>query len=249
MSRKRQGKAAQFAPPLARRVLTVRCVNKALWLLLLASTAAAEPALDARVLALAEAASRATLGAGLRVDIELGRLDARLKLAPCTDVRPYLPTGMRLWGPARIGLRCHDAGVRWNVFLPIDVKVHGPALVAASPLPSGHVLAAADLRVADVLLSASPSPAVTQAGMALGRALARPLAAGDALRSTDLKARQYFSAGDVVRVVAAGSGWRIAGEGQALSHGFEGQTVRVRTESGRIVAGVASGEREVEVPL
>ncbi|HET9978282.1 MAG TPA: flagellar basal body P-ring formation chaperone FlgA [Burkholderiaceae bacterium] len=224
-------------------------MNKAFWLLLLACPAAAEPALDARVLALAEAASRATLGTGLRAEIDVGRLDVRLKLAPCTDVRPYLPPGVRLWGPARIGLRCHDAAVRWNVFLPIDVKVYGPALVATSPLPSGHVLAAADLRTDEVLLSASPVPAVTQPGLALGRALAKPLAAGDALRSTDLRARQYFAAGDTVRVVAAGNGWRIAGEGQALSPGVEGRPVRVRTESGRVVDGVASGEREVEVAL
>lgn len=205
--------------------------------------------MGARVQALAEAASRATLGSGLRAEIEVGRLDPRLKLAPCADVRPYLPTGVRLWGPARIGLRCHDAAVRWNVFLPIDVKVYGSALVATAPLPSGHVLAAADLRTAEVLLSASPAPAVTQPGLALGRALAKPLAAGDPLRSTDLRARQYFAAGDTVRVVASGSGWRIAGEGQAMAAGIEGRTVRVRTESGRVVDGVASGEREVEVAL
>ena len=52
-----------------------------------------------------------------------------------------------------------------------------------------------------------------------------------------------------MRVVAGGSGWRIHGEGQALNPGLEGQTVRVRTESGRIVNGIAAGERMVEVPL
>lgn len=224
-------------------------MNKAVLLLLFALPAAAEPALDVRVQALADAASRATLGAGLRAEVEVGRLDPRLKLAPCADVRPYLPPGMRLWGPARIGLRCHDAAVRWNVFLPIDVKVYGNALVAATPLPSGHVLAATDLRLAEVLLSASSAPAVTQVEFAIGRAIVKPLAAGDTLRSADLKARQYFAAGDAVRVVAAGEGWRIAGEGQALAPGIEGRKVRVRTESGRIVDGVASGEREVEVAL
>lgn len=249
MSRIKRCKAAQFTPPLAPRLLTVQSVNKALWFLLFALPVRAEPALDVRVQALAEAASRATLGSGLRAEIEVGRLDPRLKLAPCADLRPYLPQGVRLWGAARIGLRCHDAAVRWNVFLPIDVKVYGNALVATAPLPSGHILAPTDLRRAEVLLSGSPSPAVTQTELALGRAIVKPLAAGDALRSTDLKARQYFAAGDTVRVVAAGSGWRIAGEGQAMAPGIEGRTVRVRTESGRIVDGVASGEREVEVAL
>jgi flagellar basal body P-ring formation protein FlgA len=249
MSRIKRCKAAQFVPPPAPRLLTVQRVNKAFWFLFLALPVAAEPALDARVQALAEAASRATLGSGLRAEVEVGRLDARLKLAPCADVRPYLPVGMRLWGSARIGLRCHDAAVRWNVFLPIDVKVYGTALVAAAPLPSGHVLAANDLRLAEVLLSAAPTPAVAHTEAALGRALARPLAAGDTLRSTDLKARQFFAAGDTVRVVAAGAGWRIAGEGQALAGGIEGRPVRVRTESGRVVEGLPRAEREVEVAL
>ena len=53
----------------------------------------------------------------------------------------------------------------------------------------------------------------------------------------------------MVRIVAAGRGWRIHGEGQALNPGVEGQAVRVRTESGRIVSGMAVAERQVEVAL
>jgi flagella basal body P-ring formation protein FlgA len=234
-------------------------VDKALlllWLLLLApaSALAGEPAaLDAalgeRVQALAEQATRAHLGSGLRAEVRVGRLDPRLRLAPCTDVRPHLPAGTRLWGATRIGLRCHEGAVRWNVYLPLTVDVYGPGLVAGGPLPAGHVLAAEDLRSAEVLLSAAPSPALARGDAAAGRVLARALAAGDAVRESDLKARQYFAAGDTVRIVAAGQGWRIAGEGQALAPGVEGRSVRVRTESGRIVAGLPVREREVEIEL
>jgi flagella basal body P-ring formation protein FlgA len=233
-------------------------VNKALPLLLLllacACPVAAEPpaldtALAARVQVLAEQASRLGLASGLRAEVRVGRLDPRLKLAPCADVRPHLPAGTRLWGSARIGLRCHDGAVRWNVYLPLTVDVYGPGLVAGMALPAGHVLSAGDLRSAEVLLSAAPSAALARSDAAVGRALARPLAAGDALREADLKLRQYFAAGDTVRIVAAGQGWRIAGEGQALAPGVEGRSVRVRTESGRIVAGLAVREREVEVEL
>jgi flagella basal body P-ring formation protein FlgA len=83
----------------------------------------------------------------------------------------------------------------------------------------------------------------------VGRTLARPLAAGETLRAADLRVRQWFAAGDTVRIVAGGQGWHIHGEGLALNPGLEGQTVRVRTESGRIVSGVAVAERQVEVAL
>jgi flagellar basal body P-ring formation protein FlgA len=227
-------------------------VNKAFALLLLAPLCAGAAPLDdalaQRVQALAgEASQRAATG--LRVEVRVGQLEPRLKLAPCANVQPYLPAGMKLWGPARIGLRCVDANVRWNVFLPITVDVYGPGIVAAVSLPTGAVLGAADVKAATVNLSAMPSAAPASADLVIGRALSKPLAAGDTLREADLRARQWFAAGDSVRIVAGGNGWRIHGEGQALNPGLEGQTVRVRTESGRIVSGVAAGDRMVEVPL
>lgn len=210
---------------------------------------ALDEALATRVHALAREASQRA-APGLRVEVTLGRLDPRLKLAPCGQVQPYLPPGTRLWGAARIGLRCSDGHARWNVFLPLRVDVWGPGVVAATPLAAGKTVGAADLRAAEVNLVAQPhSSALTRTELALGRVLARPLAAGEAVFAADLRARQWFAAGDTVRIVAAGRGWRIHGEGQALAPGLEGQPVRVRTDSGRIVSGVAVGEREVEVAL
>ncbi len=265
MSRIRRPKARQFPPPRATPLLTVAPVNtsslrslarQALpWLLAspVCVLAQVEPVLHAvlaeRVQALAQDASRVALAPGLRAEVRVGRLDARLKLAPCADVRPYLPTGTRLWGAARIGLRCHDPQVRWNVYLPLTVEVFGPALVAARALPAGHALQEGDLASREVLLSASAATPLARADAAAGRTLARALGAGDALHAHDLKSRTWFAAGDTVRVVSSGSGWRIAGEGLALGPGLEGQPVRVRTESGRVVAGIAVAEREVEVPL
>ncbi len=254
MSRIKRRLTVLFKPTRCARLPTVRCVNKAflllwLWLApLCVSAAVLDDALAQRVQSLASQASQQA-APGLRVEVRVGQLDPRLKLAACASVQPYLPAGMKLWGSARIGLRCADAGVRWNVFLPVTVDVYGPGLVAAATLPAGSVLSAADLKPATVNLSASPSAAVAAAELAIGRTLAKPLSPGDALRDADLRARQWFAAGDTVRIVAGGSGWRIHGEGQALNPGLEGQPVRVRTESGRIVSGVAAGDRMVEVPL
>ena len=36
--------------------------------------------------------------ATLRMEVIVGNLDSRLRLAPCGNVEPYLPVGMRLWG-------------------------------------------------------------------------------------------------------------------------------------------------------
>lgn len=213
------------------------------------------PVLDAawtaRVEQVATQAARAAFGANpqVRVEVVAGTLDPRLKLAPCQRVDIYLPAGQRVWGRSRVGLRCLEGAVAWNVYLPLTVKVFAPSLVATQALAAGTVLQAEHLQSAEVDWAAGVSPVVVMPASTVGRTLAHGLAAGAALRDADLRKRQWFAVGDTVRVLAVGKGFTVAGEGVALMPGLEGQPVRVRTEGGRVVTGVASGERRVEVVL
>jgi len=184
-----------------------------------------------------------------RAEVVLGRLDPRLRLAACQKVDAYIPNGTRVWGPSRVGLRCVDGPTAWNVYLPVTVHVYGPGLVAAGPLPAGHVLAQADLREAEINLSENRSPAVTDALAVVGRSLTAPLVAGQGLRESGLKSRQWFGPGDTVQVRAVGGGFAIVGSGEALTAGMEGQLVRVRTENGKIVSGLPVADRVVEITL
>ena len=51
-------------------------------------------------------APQTTNGSPLRMEVQMGQLDSRLRLAACARVEPYLPAGSRLWGRTRLGLRC-----------------------------------------------------------------------------------------------------------------------------------------------
>ena len=104
---------------------------------------------DVRSLALGKAAE----SGGSRVEVSIGQLDPRLRLAPCQSIEPYLPPGVRLWGKARIGLRCKVGPTPWNVYLPITVKVFGRALVVPAGAAAGSVLGEADLAEAEVDLA------------------------------------------------------------------------------------------------
>ena len=75
------------------------------------------------------------------------------------------------------------------------------------------------------------------------------IAFSGALRLADLKTRQMFTTGDTVRIVGTGPGYAVSSEGLALGPGLEGQNVRVRTESGRIITGTATAARRVDVAL
>ena len=220
-------------------------------LILLATPAAADEPFEPQVRQLALEGTRSLDAAahGLKVEVLVGALDPRLKLAPCQRIEPYLPAGTRWWGKTRVGLRCTQGVTPWNVFMPVTVKVHGRALVAAAPLPAGTVLSANDLRLAEVDLAEDGSAALDDPSLALGRTLQRALASGQSLRQSHLKARQWFAVGDTVQVRAGGDGFSVSGEGQALTRGVEGEPARVRTEAGRVLTGMPVAERRMELPL
>lgn len=207
------------------------------------------PATLQQIQALGQQASAGLAPGALRVEIEPGRLDPRLRLAPCEQIEAFLPPGARAWGRTRVGLRCVQGPTPWNVYLPVTVKVFAPAWVAASALPAGTVLQAEQLREAEVDWAATTAAPVADVSLLVGRTLGRALLAGAALRPADIKQRQWFGSGDTVQLLARGSGFSVSGEGQALSAGIEGQPVRVRIENGRVLSGTAVGHNRVEVQL
>lgn len=184
-----------------------------------------------------------------RLAIEIGKLDPRLRLAPCRRIQPQLPTQGALWGRIRIGLRCVEGERAWQVWLPVTVKVFAPALVPVRALAAGTVLDAQHLQLAEVDWAEQAQSPFTRLADVAGRTLGRALQPGQGLRATDLRQRQWFAAGDTVQVLARGNGFAVSGEAQALNPGIEGQPVRVRTESGRVLTGTPVADRRVEVLL
>lgn len=183
-----------------------------------------------------------------RVEVTIGQPDPRLVLAPCHKAEPFLPAGARLWGKTWVGLRCVD-GARWSITVPVEVKVHGPALVAARALPAGQPVAASDVETREIELSRESASVFADPRSLDGKLLTRPLAAGQALRTDYFKAAPVIAQGDAVRLVARGPGFTVSTDALALQHAGDGQPVRVKTEAGRIVTGVARPGRLVEVPI
>lgn len=268
--------SAHFALPRRHRLPTVQRVNKAppplsiaaaarSALLACAVGALATPAAPAAAQQAAEGVDAAVAGqaralltqavrgtrlGNARIEVQIGALDPRLQLAPCRRVEPYLPMGMKPIGRTRVGLRCVEGSVAWNVSLPVTVSVFAPGVVLRQALPTGALLSDDHLTLAEIDWGAVDAQRAFADSQALiGRELLRPLAAGAPVQASDLKQRQWFAAGETVQVTARGAGFAITTEGQAMNPGLEGQPVRVRTVSGRVISGRASGDRAVEVVL
>ncbi|QHI97980.1 flagellar basal body P-ring formation protein FlgA [Xylophilus rhododendri] len=185
----------------------------------------------------------------LRMEVSVGPLDSRLRLAACNKVEPYMPANMRLWGKSRVGLRCVDGPVRWNVFMPVQVKAFGPAWVVRGPVMAGATLAASDAMQAEVDWAEEPAAVLGDQAQWLGSTVTRNLNAGQALRQSMVRPPQVFEAGTNVRVVAEGPGFAVTSDGQAVGAGIVGQPVRVRMEGGRFMTGTVVDSRTVRVAI
>ena len=183
-----------------------------------------------------------------RFDVQLGNIDPRLVLAPCRRSEPFLPTSARLWGRSSLGVRCVD-GASWSVLLPLTVRIWGQTLVAAAPLAAGSVLTAGDLREQEIELTREPADLVRDVAQLQGRTLTRPLAMGQALRADMVRLPNAVQAGDPVRLRITGAGFAVTASGQALGAAADGQPLRVRSELGKILTGIAREGRLVDVAL
>lgn len=185
----------------------------------------------------------------LRLEISVGALDSRLRLAPCGNVEPYLPPGARLWGRSRVGLRCVDGISRWNVSVPLTVKAYGNAWVVRSRIMFGTPLAQGDLVLAEVDWAEDTNPVIADSSMWLGQTATRTMTTGQVLRMGMVRPTQVFQAGTQVRVVAEGVGFQVSAAAQALSAGVIGQQARVRMDNGRITSGTVLDARTVKIEL
>jgi flagella basal body P-ring formation protein FlgA len=181
------------------------------------------------------------------VEVVVGEPDSRLNLAACARYEPFIPSGTRLWGKTSLGMRCVE-GANWTAFVPVQVKVFGPALVAARPVARGQMLGADDLRMERVEWSQwAPGVLAVAPDQAEGRIATRGIQPGEALRRDMLRTPPEFLAGEPVRVIYSGTGFAVNAEGKALTQGTAGQSAQAALVGGRVVTGVVRTGKILEI--
>lgn len=185
-------------------------------------------------------------GAVGRADITIGHVDSRLHLAPCARVEPFLPAGARLWGRGMVGVRCVE-GAGWSTYVPIHVRIYGPAVVAARGLSAGQALNAADVRIEEIELTREPPGVLNDPAQVENKVLLRTLTMGQPIRGDQLRARPVVASGEQVKLTYSGSGFMVSAEARALAPAVDGQHVRVQLQSGKILTGTARAGGVVEI--
>jgi flagella basal body P-ring formation protein FlgA len=213
-------------------------VNQGIVAAALAACAAAAAAQPPDADAVRRFVERETAGQPGRVEVSVGAPARRADFSACRRIEPFLPRGARLWGRVLVGARCVE-GPSLSTYFPVQVRVYGPALVAARALAAGTAVAQADARAQEIELTREPPGALADLGTLAKKVLSRPLAAGQVLRAEHFQALLAVSAGDSVKLVYAGAGYRVTADGRAISAAADGQAVRVQTTNGRTLSGTA----------
>lgn len=180
--------------------------------------------------------------------IEVGELDARLRLARCAGApEAALPPGATLRHRTVVRVSC--AGPRpWSVLLPATLEVDAEVLVLERALPRGAQPRETDVRVVrrrlPGLASGYLSPPVDLAAWRLRR----PLDAGAALARDALEPAPVVRRGQTVTLVSRAGGIDVRASGEALADAAPGQRVRIRNlASLKIVDGLADESGTVRV--
>ncbi len=184
-----------------------------------------------------------------RYEISVNPLDPRLRLAPCDQ-----PLVVTLESPAqpvgRVTCRVRCTGsAPWTVFVPGQVRLFQPVLIASRPLKRDAVLQAADIQLAERDVGQLQGY-LTDPQQAIGSKLTRPLQTNQVLTPNQLTAAEVIRKGDQVVISANSGALSVKMPGEALSDGGPGEQIRVRNlRSQRIIRARVTGPGAVEVQM
>ena len=182
----------------------------------------------------------------IRVQIEVGKIDPRLKLATCDRLDHFLPPNSREWGKITVGVRCL-APRAWTLYVATTVRAFGDYVSTTKALAAGQQISASDLQIAKGEISSFAPGLVTQIEKAVGQTLLTSQAAGVSLHQTMFKLIPLIQSGQAVKIFTQGAGFIATNDGIAINNAAQGQLAKARTSTGQIISGYATAEGKLEV--
>lgn len=151
-------------------------------------------------------------------------------------------------GPVTLEVSC-ASGRPWKRQLALDVQLWVDHWVAKRALPAGHRLAQDDFQPAQAPLGRQARDLAGPPGDWVGQELARPLAAGAALRLNILRVQTVIRRGMDIQVKILGKGFEIMSSGVALSDAMLGASFQVRVKDGKTFQALAVAEGLAEIRM
>jgi len=173
------------------------------------------------------------------VQVNVGALDSRLRLAPCTDpLKVSLPPGATFRARMTVAVSCASA-TPWTVYVPVTVDTQTSVLVLRRAAGRGERLTAEDVESQTRVISGSGDSYLTDPKELSGRTVKRPLGAGTALTADLLADDLVVRRGQRVTLLASVGSLEVRAAGLAMNDAPAAGRVKVQNlSSNRIVEGV-----------
>lgn len=185
-----------------------------------------------------------------RYEIHINPLDPRLRLAACdSDLTQSLESPAQPVGRVTVRVSCTGSSP-WTVFVPAQVRLFRPIVVATRPLKRNQVLGPADVSMLEQDIGALSRGYLTDAAQAIGKKLTRPIQADQVLTPATLELAESIRRGDQVVITARSGTISVRMPGEALSDGVLGEQINIRNQrSQRTVRARVVGPGQVEVEM
>ena len=194
---------------------------------------------------IAEAARMAAAATGVG-EVETAVIDARLKLARCGGPLEAKIERAFVRGAGTVAVSC-DGPTPWRLFVPVRAVNDVTVLVLARNVQPGEVLTAEDLSVAPRTSASLPYDYLTDRTQAVGLTIRRTQPAGAVVTAAALEAPEVVRRGELVTLTSGAGPINVKSSGVALEAARLNQRLKVRSASGRVIEGTASGPGQVRV--
>jgi len=185
-----------------------------------------------------------------RHEIEINRLDPRLRLAACDQaLSAKLESPAQPVGRTTVRVSC-EGSAPWSVFVPAQVHLYRQVIVARRPVARDALVAADDVTLAERDVSLLNQGYLTALDQAIGSKMTRSAQPDQVLTPLYLSAAEVIRKGDQVVISAKNSTINVRMPGEALSDGALGAQIRVKNQrSGRTIKARVTAPGQVEVAM
>ncbi len=183
-----------------------------------------------------------------RVEVKVGSLDSRLRLAECDRaLETYDSPNALSGGRGVVGVRCEGSNP-WKLYVPVRIAVIDEVVVTRRSVVRGETLQADDLTLSEMDTSKLRKAYFTQIEDAVGLRSKRSIASGSVVHAGLLKRVNLVKRGSKVEIIANFDGLDVRMRGEALADGGRGDRIRVKNlSSGRVVTGTVTGSGVIHV--
>lgn len=182
------------------------------------------------------------------VQVELARDDNRLSPAECPAALFSNSENRNVWGRTLLKVQCLGSE-QAPFFVQVDVQVWAPVLVVKESVQSGQEIKPEQVEFRTMDIAALKQGWISDLSALERKTALRPLWPGMTLSRDNLKGQPLLKYGDTVKVMIIGPGFQIAGTAMALEAAEKGDIVKIKTDQGKVLHGVAVEELVVEVTL